>query len=478
MMDYKNGECAKTKKGAAAIYIVIFTTTLLSIIALSFVRIMMSESMRTTNYSLSQSAYDSALAGVEDAKIALLRYQDCIDKGGSSVGGGCANYYETDVSTGASAPVNLSSLGCDVVRKLLTGSSDKGEQIISTGNKVGSTFDQAYTCVKIETDTDDFVTSLSESRPVELVPLRTKNQTEQNRIKKIQVEWFSHENYAAVSNSSGSLNSGYFGNGINGVSNSLTGNQGTNKGEYNTSITYKGNNKFEAGSIMVPPAMQLSYYQTGPTFSLGDLYSSDTASGVSNRGTLLLAPSSDGVNSSDASKFTYSANKSFNVPINVKCSDTDGSGGVKEYSCSFVMEITDAIGATADVKRNMSTNFLLLSLPYNAPETDVRISMLDASDNIIQFANVEPKVDSTGRANDLFRRVEARVKLYDDSFAIPNYALASTGNGDNATIRKNFYVAPGCEKRESVFDNADHDPKVVEKSESCNNSGEVKQSGF
>ncbi len=61
------------KKGAAAIYVVIFTATLLSIIALSFVRLMLSEMSRTTNYSLSQSALNSALAGIEDAKIVLLR---------------------------------------------------------------------------------------------------------------------------------------------------------------------------------------------------------------------------------------------------------------------------------------------------------------------------------------------------------------------------------------------------------------------
>ena len=60
------------KKGAAAIYVVIFTATLLSIIALSFVRLMLSEMSRTTNYSLSQSALNSALAGIEDAKIVLL----------------------------------------------------------------------------------------------------------------------------------------------------------------------------------------------------------------------------------------------------------------------------------------------------------------------------------------------------------------------------------------------------------------------
>ena len=91
---------AKTKKAAASIYIVIFTTTLLGVIALSFTRIMLAESLRTTNYSLSQSAYNSAQAGIEDAKIVLLRYQNCINFGKYSDSTGssksCADYEVID----------------------------------------------------------------------------------------------------------------------------------------------------------------------------------------------------------------------------------------------------------------------------------------------------------------------------------------------------------------------------------------------
>ena len=96
----------KTRKGAASIYIVIFTTTLLGIIALSFVRIMLAESLRTTNYSLSQSAYNSALAGIEDAKIILLRNQSCVNKGSFiSAGGmsGCSGYTNLFGSSKAAA---------------------------------------------------------------------------------------------------------------------------------------------------------------------------------------------------------------------------------------------------------------------------------------------------------------------------------------------------------------------------------------
>ena len=58
----------KERKGAASLYVVIFATILFGVITLSFIRIILSESSQTSNDDLSQSAYDSALAGVEDAK--------------------------------------------------------------------------------------------------------------------------------------------------------------------------------------------------------------------------------------------------------------------------------------------------------------------------------------------------------------------------------------------------------------------------
>ena len=66
------------KKGAASFYIVAFSTLILMIIATSFAAIIISEITRTTNDDLSQSAYDSAMAGVEDAKLAFYNYQNCM----------------------------------------------------------------------------------------------------------------------------------------------------------------------------------------------------------------------------------------------------------------------------------------------------------------------------------------------------------------------------------------------------------------
>ena len=77
----------RTKKGATSMIVTVFTIILFSIITLAFTRLILSEVNQTTNTNLSKSAYDSALAGVEDAKIALLKYHDCLNKG-HTVGSG------------------------------------------------------------------------------------------------------------------------------------------------------------------------------------------------------------------------------------------------------------------------------------------------------------------------------------------------------------------------------------------------------
>ena len=57
------GKMSKTKRGAASIYIVIFTTTLLGVIALSFVRIMLSEALRRASAEHKYSAHNSSNSG-------------------------------------------------------------------------------------------------------------------------------------------------------------------------------------------------------------------------------------------------------------------------------------------------------------------------------------------------------------------------------------------------------------------------------
>ena len=189
----------KTRKGAASIYIVIFTTTLLGIISLSFVRIMLAESARTTNYSLSQSAYNSALAGVEDAKIVLLRYQSCVNKGSyaSSTGNPkeCQKYYDY---FGTFEHGTTTAQDCSAVGRILHGNSNSSSETLIQKRDNGSSnniIDQAYTCVKVAAYTEDFLAVLRNDNPTKLIPLRAESTEKQDSINRIHLEWFDDENY-------------------------------------------------------------------------------------------------------------------------------------------------------------------------------------------------------------------------------------------------------------------------------------------
>ena len=476
----------KTRKGAASIYIVIFTTTLLGIIALSFVRIMLAESLRTTNYSLSQSAYNSALAGIEDAKIVLLRYQSCINNNSFKAGGGKSSNcdaYKTLFSDANAA--YKTSQDCNAVGKLLHPSQkNNGEEtLIQTRDTYDTgTIDQAYTCVKIAAYTEDFLATLNAKTPTKLIPLRSDSQDIQNSINRIQVQWFDDQNYHDTTDGNGYLKSGYSGFWKTGDDSDFKGKIVSNKGDYSKTTAADLGNIFTGTGKIVPPAIQVTMIQTTGTFTMDQFYASEGISDTSrtNRGTLLLRPttntdikasrqindSSAGGNHSNVlpqNALAYSANKSFNTPMDVICNPGSSSWG--SYACSADFYLPKPMGGDT---RNMSTSFLAVSLPYGGPQTDISVKMYKCIDptkpinakvgstneincEVVYFANVQPMVDSTGRANDLFRRVESRIELADTNFPIANYALAMTDPSNSTGIVKDYYVTKNCSYTSSSF---------------------------
>jgi len=122
------------------------------------------------------------------------------------------------------------------------------------------------------------------------------------------------------------------------------------------------------------------------------------------------------------------------------------------YRCNADIIIPRPIGGA----RNDGTMFVRLVLPYNTPDTSFSLELYDCTGDHtisntaktnecdrVQFAGVQTRVDSTGRANDLFRRVEARLEMQDIYYPFPEFAADVSGR-DPESIWKSFWVTYNC----------------------------------
>ena len=457
----------KTRKGATSFYVVAFSTLILVIIAASFTAVVLSEMARTANDDLSQSAYDSALAGIEDAKLAFYNYQKCLGQGAAET----VPINDGRVECGEIIYwVNHSD--CDMVAKILgrVGENENREVIIeesTSGGNGQNNLQQAYTCVEINTKLSDYRSSLTESDTTRVVRIRlgldeNGNQIHAKDIEKVKVSWFAEEDRRSV----GQFEARY----------SHVKNGGVVFPSLKNSDT----------DLAVPPMISVGLVQTANTFSFDQF---DSTSGGTNRGTLFLVPTGEldgsdvlGVKTKDQaynsdtfgnyiSAYTAGVNKENtvskdlvvksndrkvkNLPISVYC-DTDNS----EFACSTMIELPDPVGGT----RSDDTFMFVVSLPYGKPSASFSLELYckasvacgqevvvgdsgETEQKPAVMEGMQIEIDSTGRANNLYRRVSARMDSADSYFPYPLYALELLGSGSDSLLQK-----PGVVTCEWDFD--------------------------
>lgn len=422
----------KFKNGAASFYVVAFSTLILVILAASFASAIVMEITRSSNEDLSQSAYDAALAGVEDAKIAFVNYQNCLAKGFSAV-----EPNGDDNVTCGEIIYWMQNPDCNMVGHILgrLGESAEGEVKIGeteTADDVNNNMEQAYTCTIIRTGLNNYRADLGASNPYRAVKIKLDDNVDASSIKAVKLSWHSYKD--------------------EGVAFNYTNVEGN---EESSRVVFKSLNE---ASGSVPPVLALQLVQTAKSFSISDLNSKTTSDGRTDRATMYLVPSS---NSNLAKKdrdlvsnnnLTYygtwdvsqnrnvlskeqvasTNNHEKNYPYMVYC--PEGASSMNNYACSVMIDLPEPINGS----RSNKTFMFVVSLPYSQQDTDFSLELICADgvancgegfggdyvgDNTARLSKMQVMIDSTGRANDLYRRVEIRLEPTDEAASYPLYAV-------------------------------------------------------
>lgn len=419
----------KSKQGVASLYVVLFSTILFGVITLSFMRIVLSEAGQSSDDDLSQSAYDSALAGVEDAKRAVNDYYGCLSRGGSAASCNAAALFDNDCTDGIG------------LAQYLYGNystPDEGWEVKIQETAVGSAAadnnsDQAYTCVVISDRVPDYRGTLTTDTRTRVIPLsvydgeRTTN-TNTAQVAKIRFQWYSRLNEGTTSN-----------------------------------FNLSAGGKFRDQDTL-PPTIQLSFIHLPENLGTIDFNSANNNNGY-HYSTLLLVPAAQNNTSSAATTVTWNTldnvsnvtNGVQNTPVEVTCTST------ADFACTVDLEIgTNRLG-------NRDSVFLVASMPYGDAVMDFAAEMLDAGGNTVQLVGSQISVDSTGRTAQLVRRVETRLDPADLYFPYPQYALELDDGGGDA-LRKSFWITANCWYSNKLTGNY--------AGGTCDNNGELHGTGY
>lgn len=374
------------ERGAVSIFIVVFCALLMTVLTISFVRLMIQEQQQAAANDLSQSAYDSAQAGVEDAKRALLLCQQ----------------------GNASACGLLDSNTCDSVPRALSGSTSTDSVSGNTEIKIETgagdeKLDQAYTCVKVDRTPDSYPGSLKAGGS-KIIPLKAGGRT----FDRIQLSWFEYDDLKKAGLTSPDVDL-------------------PTASTLNARLSPTSNNTWPKNRPSVMRAQLMQFGAAG--FTLDSLNAA--VADKSNANTVFLyptrSPASDSIRFTDDKRQAQDGGGSGRLNV-VEC---ERSLNIEAYACTITIELPEPIDGTA----NGRTAYLRLGALYGATAYSVKLFQ-GATE--VPFDGVIADVDATGRANDLFRRVQSTVELEPIDFAYPEAAVDITGN-----LCKNFVVTDG-----------------------------------
>lgn len=351
--------------GAVSLFVVIFSALLITTITLAFVRLMAQNQMQASLNDLSKSALDSAYAGIEDAKRALVTYRrDCTGLGPSVGSQECLDLVR----------ILEGEQRCETLQEAGIAGLPGDNEVIIKQTEGDAALQQAYTCVKIQLNTEDYVGSVARNTS-RFIPLKAEGP-----FNEVKLEWYSKDDLRDSEDDADGV----------------------------TVVDLANDMKLPKLADWPPnrPALlRVQLVQFGGEFNLSDF--DRDADGTTNNLTLFLMPSRAGLKVvnfiSDDRRLTNGNPDAFQ-PVGCKIDFSSISG--HDYACEVTLRLPNPVGETDGNNRQA---YLRVSQIYN-PSMNYRVSL--SNDSIgTRFKAVQPVVDSTGRANDLFRRVRAHIDM-------------------------------------------------------------------
>lgn len=344
------------QQGFVSILTVMFFIILLSVITVSFTRLMIEERRQTLEDQLSKSAYNSAMAGVEDAKRALLW---CSQNPG---GAGCSQLYNK-VCPGFNNNEVFAGIG---INKSLVANDDQL---------------QGYSCVTLDRNSPEIKGELKTSGSGELYEIRTVSPYNQ-----VVLEWHLEDLDATQLRSSL-----YYAHGNRRAGSDLGEGYGTGP----ASLRLMFMNTPNASSFDLSEIVQQSFfvYPTSTT-TVANLSAPDVA--------------------------VYAGDRDRRAQTS--CSNSPP----RDYKCKVTITYTGGLRS--------SGRYILLNALYR--DTDFRITAYNnaAPNTPIPLDGVQTRIDSTGYASGVYRRVSVDVQVGGQALNTAN--AIDTGLG----FCKNFRV--------------------------------------
>lgn len=376
----------RDESGFVSLFTVIFFMLLITIITVGFLRIMAAEERQALDNDLTASAGAAAQSGIEDAERAILKY----------------NSLPNGDPLKAALQTALASSSCNA---LFSSSTISAALNLNTNGSINNQpgLNQYYSCLSVNMVTPDYIgeSSAGKSVYVPLVP-DSSGQYEQ-----IMVQWH--------------------------LASQTIGTDGD------------GQPANYAPGILLPPVAggANSWSSQGyPAYLRVELFGYPNGSFNRNKmdqlsHSVFLVPNSStnvaAVGSATPINFgTVDPRGAYQTKtdlVGIKCSGTPPSIPTGTYACAARLELPTGSPSTSN------TYFLRITPLYGSAH--FRLQMLHNSSTVVNFNGVEPLIDSTGRASDVFSRLQTRIRL-DSTANLPEYAAESAND-----ICKTMQVSDG-----------------------------------